>query len=157
MQVWGLGVAGVNKSLSFGDVEIGLSNLVGVDEIRAGIHHADPRGTWALGFVAASIMMRQGVLGDQEDAFGPNNQDINSDDIIGCGFLESELGEAQLQRLQMPCYAERAALEANIQSSARSLHAGGVHVLLLDGAVRFTGNSISPQVWYQMHSRRAVD
>jgi prepilin-type N-terminal cleavage/methylation domain-containing protein len=43
--VWGNGVAGINVSFRFAEFPGGLSNLVAVDEIRAGIEPRDPRGT----------------------------------------------------------------------------------------------------------------
>lgn len=33
---WGGGIGGINRSLRFSDIPAGLSNMIGVDEIRAG-------------------------------------------------------------------------------------------------------------------------
>src|SRR5205823_10217538 len=39
------------------------------------------------------------------------------------------------------------------QAAARSLHAGGVNVLLGDGSVRFVTNSIEPNTWQALATR----
>jgi len=54
-KVWGSGIGGFNVSFGFKDFTRGLSNMIAVDEIRAGIEPLDPRGTWALGMTGASI------------------------------------------------------------------------------------------------------
>ncbi len=154
--LWGTGAGGVNVSVSFSEITSGQSNFVVVDELRAGVHAVDPRGTWALGFPGASATVRHGQVGVQEDAFGPNNQDINSDDIVGCGQIESELGEEQLNALGMPCYA-RPELEINSQAAARSLHTNGVHVLMGDGSVHFVTDQVNPDIWFYMHNRSVED
>ena len=58
-QLRGSGVGGVNKSFQFRDVLAGLSHMVAVDEIRAGVHPLDCRGSWAPGFVSASGTARK--------------------------------------------------------------------------------------------------
>src|SRR5439155_11305160 len=39
------------------------------------------------------------------------------------------------------------------QAAARSLHTGGVNVLLGDGAVRFVSNGVDPNVWQALAAR----
>lgn len=153
MVLWGTGIGGINKSFSMVDVEIGSSNMVAIDEIRAGVHPVDPRGTWALGLVAASITSGHGLF--EENASGPNNLNSGSDDFAGCTKLHEEMGgEAALKQLGMPCFVpEEGEVEDNTQATARSLHEGGVHVLMLDGSARFVGNSVNPEAWFQIHSR----
>jgi prepilin-type N-terminal cleavage/methylation domain-containing protein/prepilin-type processing-associated H-X9-DG protein len=156
MALWGSGLGGVNKSFSFADVTSGTSNVAMLDEIRAGVHPLDPRGAWTLGFIAGSMTARHGVTSDTEDAVGPNNQYMNSDDFVGCTALEAQLGEAELQRLRMPCYAPTGDPEVNSQATARSEHPGGVHVMMVDGSVHFIGDTVNPDVWFRMHSRENV-
>ena len=153
MTLWGDGIGGVNVSFSFSDVKGGLSNLVFVDELRAGVADIDPRGSWALGFIGASITARHGLIAQTEDANGPNNQYENSDDIIGCTELERRLGEQRLAELRMPCWAAVGQPELNTQATARSMHAGGVHVLMGDGSAHFVSDLVNPEVWYSMHVR----
>lgn len=159
MRLWGTGAGGVNVSFSFTDIKSGLSNFVMVDEIRAGIDTVDPRGSWALGFPGASATVRHGILQGREDANGPNSQQIHSDDIVGCAALHEKLGEQKLRQLRMPCYSPSGHGEAEInsQATARSMHRGGVHLLMGDGSAHFVGDTVNPEVWYHMHSRESTD
>ena len=68
-RVWGSGVAGFNKCFSVGEFQNGLSNLAGIDEVRAGISPDDVRGVWALGEAGASVTWGHGLIGDDT---GPN-------------------------------------------------------------------------------------
>ncbi len=124
-----------------------------MDEIRAGIHALDPRGAWALGFPGASSTVRHGLLHRTEDAVGPNNQDPDSDDIIGCAAMIAEFGEGELLKQKMPCHYPSDPLEMNIQATARSLHPGGVHVLMADGSAHFVSDQVNLDVWFHMHHR----
>jgi prepilin-type N-terminal cleavage/methylation domain-containing protein len=154
MVVWGTGVGGVNYSFSFDDIEIGLSNMVAVDEIRAGVHPVDPRGAWALGFAGCSATVRHGLFGGREDAAGPNNRDPKSDDINGCTALHGLMGDADLVRIGMPCFVDADPMyEINSQATARSQHPAGVHVLMAGGSAQFISDNVNPNVWYNMHSR----
>ena len=144
---WGNGVAGFNQAFSFDDFTNGQSTLVALEEIRAGIHAIDGRGSWALGQITASVTWAHGVNGD---AFCPNNPWCNSDDILGCGKLHDLLGTETLAAEGMPCVDY---LDINQNATARSQHEGGVNVLFLDGRVRFISDSIDPGLWHVMHSR----
>ena len=48
-QVWGNGIAGINRSVSLDDFANRQSSMVAVEEVRAGIHPLDSRGVWAAG------------------------------------------------------------------------------------------------------------
>lgn len=152
LQLWGTGVAGVNKSFGFKAMTSGLSNVAFVNEIRAGVHLVDPRGSWALGFPGASVTVRHGIADGNEDAYGPNNNSISSDDVVGCTALTSLMGAASLQKMGMPCKANQVP-EINAQQGARSLHPGGVQILLGDGSTRFVSDAISLDVWYHLQRR----
>jgi formylglycine-generating enzyme required for sulfatase activity/Tol biopolymer transport system component/type II secretory pathway pseudopilin PulG len=146
-QMWGNGVAGINKSFGRDDFTNGSSTLVAVNEVRAGIHTIDPRGTWALGMIGASITFAHGVTGD--DA-GPNKQGERADDILDCKRLHQLLGKETLMRENMPCCSY---WNISGQATSRSLHTGGVNTLMMDGAVRFLSDDIDPSVWHVLHSR----
>lgn len=143
----GTGIAGINESLKLTDVVNGQATMAAVDEIRAGVHPLDLRGVWALGHIGSSITWGHGVVGDDS---GPNNQWERADDILDCNRLHKVLGSDRLQELGMPCvwYIDRSQ-----EATARSLHPGGVHVLFVDGAVRFVGDAVDRGLWHVMHSR----
>jgi prepilin-type processing-associated H-X9-DG protein len=146
-QVWGNGIAGINRSFSRDDFTNGQSTLVAVEEIRAGIHPLDSRGVWALGQIGGSITFAHGVNGDD---FSPNRQWARSDDILGCKALHQAVGALTLAAQGMPCVDY---VDDNQQATARSLHPGGVHVAFLDGSVRFVSDAIDAGLWHVIHSR----
>jgi len=154
--VWGGGAGGFNRSFGFKDITGGISNFVIVDEVRAGVHPLDPRGSWALGFIGASLTARHGLISGQEDAAGPNNQNLGADDVYGCGPMIAAIGIDEFQALRMPCRAQATSGEpqVNAQATSRSLHPGGVHVLTADGSAHFVSDSINPDVWFYLHSRQ---
>ncbi|MGE3317319.1 MAG: DUF1559 domain-containing protein [Planctomycetaceae bacterium] len=153
MVVWGSGLAGINTSFRFSDVTSGTSHFVVVDELRAGVHPLDPRGTWALGFIAASATARHGLFGGIDDANGPNNSDSSSDDITGCTQLKATEADL-LAKTNMPCFAPPdPTIEANDQATSRSQHPGGVQVLLADGSARFVSDNVNSTVWHHIHLR----
>lgn len=155
--VWGSGVAGVNVSFGFEDFSSGLTNVVVVDEIRAGISELDPRGVWALGFPGASATSRHGLATFTEDANGPNNQYVHADDIIGCTAMTTQLGVSALTQARMPCWPAVGQPELNSQATARSMHPGGVQVLMGDGSAHFVSDTVSLDIWYLMHNRETTD
>lgn len=146
-QWWGTGVAGFNRCFSYDDFQNGLSTLVAVDELRAGIIPEDQRGAWALGQIGSSATWAHGVHGD---AFGPNSQVPNSDDILGGKDLYHRLGHEQFLAEKMP-FCDHCSLSN--QATARSLHPSGVNALMVDGSVHFISDSVNPSLWHVMHSR----
>lgn len=162
---WGNGAGGVNYSVGLQGITGGTSQFVVVDELRAGIHPLDPRGTWALGFVGASGTMRHGIAASREDDYGPNNQDVDSDDIVGCTAMTLALGngnqtqgQAVLAKLRMPClFRTNTTGERNWEETSRSMHPAGVHVLCADGSAHFVSDFISLDVWHGLHSRVPTD
>ena len=152
-QVIGSGVGGVNVALSFAAFNsVGTSHMVAIDELRAGQFPADPRGSWALGFVGASITAGHGVYSDGGQ---PNSSNPISDQFVGCQTIKLMMGDGALANAGMPCSSAYIAngMEVNVQATARSHHAGGVHVGLLDGSVQFLSESIDGQAWHDIHSR----
>lgn len=158
MSFWGDGAGGVNRSFGLKDIRGGASHFVVVDEVRAGVQPMDPRGSWALGYIGASLTARHGGLSEREDASGPNNQHRSADDIVGCNDIKDKIGVAELQRLRMPCWSTKRTDEpqVNIQATSRSMHQpGGVHVLAADGSGRFVSDMITANIWFCLHSRES--
>lgn len=151
-QVWGPGVGGVNRGIQFREITDGLTYTVAVDEIRAGIHELDPRGVWALGQAGSSSTLRHGQTGN---AGGPNARDPKADDIIGCNEVKEAVGEATLIDDCMPCYASKGekSITTNSQAAARSMHASGVHILMVGGSVSFLDDEIDSGIWHAIHTR----
>lgn len=151
-QTWGRGIGGVNKAFRASDVIDGLSNTVAIDEIRAGEHRADLRGAWALGQVGASVVARHGKY---EGIGGPNDWSVN-DEIIGCGFVVEQAGgdfSRNPAAHGMACLPVGLGSEINGLAIPRSLHPGGIHVGLCDGAVRMIADTINYDVWQAAHTR----
>lgn len=148
---WGNGVAGFNRSFSYADFTNGRSTLVVVDEVRAGVHAVDIRGTWALGHIGASVTWGHGANADD---FGPNRQFELADDIQGCGDIHEAVGTHALMDLEMPCVPY---VDTTQQATARSRHSGGANVLFADGSTKFVRNEIDPGVWHAIHSRETPE
>ena len=140
--VWGKGAGGINVSIGFHEVPNGLSNVIAVDELRAGFDPLDPRGTWALGMTGASLTA--------VNAEGPNNASF-PDGVTSCTQLLLKYSEPELKRQGLPC--ANSVPPSNFAASARSMHAGLVHALFLDGSVHTVSDHIDRQVWVERHSR----
>ncbi len=143
-KVWGSGIGGFNVSFGFNEFPRGLSNMIAIDEIRAGIDPIDPRGTWALGMVGGSITAVRPT--------GPN--DDVGDGICSCTMLQLTYSSAELTRLGMPC--ANAPIPANWGATARSQHLGLVNVAKLDGSVDSIGDSIDEDVWARLHAKNEI-
>lgn len=154
-QVWGSGLAGINKAFGPHDVADGLSRTVIVDELRAGVHPLDPRGVWALGQVGSSATARHGRF---SDAGKPNHHNPHGEEIMGCTALVDEVGAGFLMKENMPCYQPYVRdIEVNVQAGARSMHPGVVNVLYCDGAVAFIDDEVDYLVWHATHTRNGAD
>lgn len=108
--------------------------MVAVDKIRAGIDPIDPRGTWVLGMVGASMTAVHGT--------GPKR---HHDGIVSCTPLTLSDSRTAVERLGMP-YTD-SPIPANFAATARSLHPGLVHTLHLDGSVHAVAESVDAEVW----------
>ncbi|MCC7338803.1 MAG: DUF1559 domain-containing protein [Pirellulaceae bacterium] len=141
-RIWGSGIGGFNVSLRFSDFPEGLSNQAALDEIRAGISPLDPRGTWTLGMVGASITAAHPGR--------PNNPE-RGDGLTSCGMMLLTIGEQELKRMGMPC--QTSAIPSNFAATARSQHIGLVNLLRLDGSVETVADSVESKVWLNLHAR----
>ena len=145
-KVWGNGVAGVNRGMRRAELTGGLSTLVLIEEIRAGVHPLDRRGVWTLGFPGSSVTACHGLYGNN----GPNN---GRDAIQGCSETAANVHDLEYQR--MPCLRSKTdpRLELSERATARSMHAGGVNLLMADGSVHFVADSINKRAWHNLHKR----
>ncbi|MGZ0171557.1 MAG: DUF1559 family PulG-like putative transporter [Planctomycetales bacterium] len=149
------GMSSVNESVRMRDITDGTSNTIAVDELRAGQNDRDLRGSWAMPGLGA------GTAAMFNDASTPNSAEPNSDDMENCAVA----GLAGNPVQGMGCFDST----STGQMTARSMHVGGVHVLLADGAVRFISNSIDFQrntsgcgqdprgVWQAIHTRNGYE
>ena len=143
------GIGGSNYAVRLADIVDGTSNTVAADELRAGMNEHDLRGCWAMPGLAA------GTAAMFNDASKPNSYEPNSDDMENC--LVS--GQAGNGSQGMGCFDST----STGQMTSRSMHAGGLHVLLLDGSVRFISDNIDFKrnqtgcgqrgVWQAIHTR----
>lgn len=148
--VWGSGIGGVNKALAFRAFPRGLSTMVAVDEIRAGVNPVDPRGVWALGLIGSSATAGHGIY---RQAGGPNNPSVGSDLIANCARVRALAGGPEaLAAMGMGCKTWFTST-ASFEAGARSLHPGGVNLLMLGGSVHFVENEVDANVWHNMHRR----
>lgn len=141
-KVWGSGVGGINVSFGFGHFRNGLSNMIAIDEIRAGIDPMDPRGTWAFGMAGGSITAVH--------AAGPNSLEGGLDVISSCSHLVLKYSAGELRRLHMPC--SMSDIPANISATARSQHHGIVNISKLDGSVDSIADTIDASLWKRLHA-----
>lgn len=154
LTVSGNGVGGVNVSFKMADFVGGASNMAAIEELRAGVHPADQRGTWALGFAGSSGTVSHGYFSSTDDDNGPNHLARSADDINGCHFLHTTPGTDVLNKERMPCYNTANPIEdISIQATSRSMHPSGVLVLMLDGSAHFIGDNVDSDVWLKMHKR----
>lgn len=133
------GIAGANVSFKFRDITDGLSNTIAVDEIRAGINSAqDARGVWGMPAVGSSAVAWHAT----GNAFTPNDCDPNADDLE---FIDPDNTICMGGHEDWP--------SGNLQAPVRSLHTGGVQVILCDGSVRFVSENVDTGVWYSSHTK----
>jgi prepilin-type N-terminal cleavage/methylation domain-containing protein/prepilin-type processing-associated H-X9-DG protein len=130
------GVMGANASVTIAQIKDGTSTTVMLGEIRAGVVPIDARGTWAMSG-GGSAMWGHGHMGDDN---GPNSLSADADDVERCTDIRAAVGGADKLLLQrMPCSGGN---WPNFQQTARSMHAGGVHVSFCDGSVHWLSDSI---------------
>ena len=129
------GIMGYNGWNSMAACTDGSSNTVASWEIRAGLVATDPRGTWANGRCGGGTLMyclNRGFNGGTTttgDCYGINEGTHNDgDDVWGCN-QDTPQG--------MGCWGN-----GDGQAGPKSLHVGGVHALMTDGAVRFISQNL---------------
>jgi prepilin-type processing-associated H-X9-DG protein len=138
------GVMGPNAGVALKQITDGMSKTIMLAEIRAGLTENDPRGVWALGHAAASLVARYGAEGD---ANGPNVCYSNSDDVPGlpddpagvCAPTQDPTGASECMTVSAGGFD---------QGATRSKHPGGVHVAMADGSVQFINDDIETSGCY---------
>jgi len=129
---------GKTTSGRLADCTDGTSNTVMVWEVRAGVFPEDPRGTWALPRLGAT-MVSGGWIGD---CYGINDQTNSGEDIKMTGP-----SQAALLAAKMPAH-----LGGDGQACPRSQHPGGCHAGLGDASVRFVPETISKTIYNAVNS-----
>ncbi len=136
------GVMGANLATKLVDITDGSSNTFMLLEIRAGVNHSDLRGSWAMNGAGPSAVAAHGFQGD---ARGPNASFIRSDDVASCAASRILVGgERAMAQLGMGCFHTSSAPQR--QAAARSMHPGGIHVVLADGSVQWINDYIEVSV-----------
>jgi prepilin-type N-terminal cleavage/methylation domain-containing protein/prepilin-type processing-associated H-X9-DG protein len=163
----GDGAFGVNRMMRPADFTDGLSNTLGMAEVKAHqplLHDGDspdaanvpPPSTPAQclaysGTFDPEVGHTQWVNGmmvqtGMTTTFAPNTTMtyVNGSTSLDVDFMSSRLG-----------------LSATVLSygavNARSYHPGGVNVLFMDGSVHFVTNNIDPATWHALGSRAGGD
>ena len=137
-------VMAINYGARLADLQDGTTSTVMFGEVRAGVTSRDLRGTWALGVGGASVL----AAGSIGDSVGPNDTQTESDDIELCTeFWTPELGPDE----RMGCSRGDG---QNWQAQSRSQHPGGVQIAMSDGSVRFLGDTVDLQIWFDVSSAK---
>ncbi len=145
------GIGGANEITRMSDITDGTSNTVAVDEIRSGVNEHDLRGSWAMPGLSS------GTAAMFNDASEPNSREPFADDMENC-LVSGQAGNSQSG---MGCFDN----SSTGQMTARSMHNGGLHLLMVDGSARFVTDSIDFErnqhgcgdlprgVWQAIHTR----
>jgi len=131
------GLLGNNSTSSIRDVTDGTSNTVASWELRAGTNPSDARGVWANGRCGGGMItdcVTRGNYGQTGDCYGINSGWSNNDDV----FSTQAAGGVDQPGIGMGDWAS-----GDGQAGPKSLHVGGVHALMTDGAVRFISQNLS--------------
>ena len=134
-------VMSIDFGVSIAGVTDGTSSTFLFHEVRIGVSASDMRGTWALGFPGASM-----VVAGRDTNPTPNNNLENADEIEACSsFFYAGIGTKD----RMGC---RNQIAYGMAAQARSKHTGGVNACFVDGHVAFIRDSISQQTWVYLQS-----
>lgn len=135
------GFAGWGGGARVADITDGTSQTVALWEIQAGPDGNDARGVWALGrgtlvggcdYVGDCRGINSGTLG-MASGNGTNPDDFHECTSVAAG--------------NMYCWAN-----GDGQHGPKSLHVGGCHILLADGAVRFVNDTLNATTMQRLNS-----
>ena len=134
-------VMSIDFSVGIGGVPDGTSSTFLFHEVRIGVSPKDMRGTWALGFPGASM-----VVAGRDTNPTPNNNIEDADEIEACTeFFYPGIGTKD----RMGCRNKTA---YGMAAQARSRHTGGVNACFVDGHVAFIKESIGQRTWVLLQS-----
>lgn len=124
------GMFQTNVAKGFRDVTDGTSNTLMMAEALVNDGDSDGRGRYYNAHGGACLFSTE----------QRPNSTVGDKFVLGCSP-----GSAGFWQTNTPCSPSGGTTQTRI--SARSLHTGGVHVLMGDGAVRFVSNNIDSVVW----------
>ena len=133
------------------DVTDGIGSALMASELRAGLHRADARGAWAVGWNGASVLAFDMHHDGPEGApfrhasfcLGFTQRPNVSDERINLDVLYACPDPAAASRAGMPCATwEAFGTWRYLSSAPRSRHRGGVQALWADGRVTFLDDHV---------------
>jgi prepilin-type N-terminal cleavage/methylation domain-containing protein/prepilin-type processing-associated H-X9-DG protein len=134
-------VMAIDFGAKISQITDGTSKTFLFHEVRIGVSPKDMRGTWALGFPGASI-----VVAARDTNPTPNNSIEDADEIEACTtFYYPGIGT----RDRMGC---RNRVAYGMAAQARSRHPGGVNSAFCDGHVEYVSESIRQSTWVALQS-----
>ncbi|WP_435011106.1 DUF1559 domain-containing protein [Tundrisphaera lichenicola] len=134
---------GHNGNISFATITDGLSNTVFMAEVLQGAMN-DIRGTIWQSVPGGSHYMSRFTPNKPQDIYGSGVQGDQLNQIIFC-VNEPVQG--------LPCTGGTG--DRRAFAAARSHHPGGINMLMGDGSVRFTKDTIANATWSALHSMNA--
>ena len=153
------GVFWRNSNTKIADIRDGTSNTAAFAEIRKGPYPGSgtstlvtPVGSPAEFSVATNVPLGSWPTGaaDVVPLAVCNNAALPAWQYRGMQYYRGILVATFYTHTLPPNARTRDCVRSDLESAhlaARSLHTGGVHVLMCDGAVRFTSNNVSATVW----------
>ena len=127
------GALGHGRSAKFSDITDGTSNSTLYWEMRAGVSPDDARGVWSLGRLGSLYVGACDNGGG--DCNGINAGNTNAADLSTCD--NAAAWQTRVAAVNMGCHAG-----GDGQAPPMSMHSGGAHLALCDGAVKFVSQLV---------------